>query len=403
MYMNTGGGTFLADQERWINPNVEQYEIWPGEAGYPWADSGIKLWTREGVLRRVAPDRLMCTWTTGGFSEPTHGNLTMAAFSDDNGATWSAPEVLFRHTHRGLFTTELFVPRPGEIHAFLQTYSLGVWMTQLLSYRAISKDGGRTWQGPHSIPGGIHNVWVNQGIVHSSGRWIIPVSWAEHMGTEWCEPSAGRSPAPAYVGGEPAPYLELPWGVDTPLLSRAGVNWAMQNHRYAIGAMISDNDGASFSLRGYLWHDKPRHFVEPKVVELSDGTVVLLTREWTDGWLWRSRSADGGETWSPLERSDIPNPSSKVKLLRAQDGRIFLIHNPSGTDGVQRGRRNPLSLWVSSDDMRTWDTKVDLVRDENGGLNYPDGFIDEERRELHFAWEDARRVYIMRVPLDITG
>jgi len=395
--------TEQVEGSRWVNPNVTQYELWPGEAGYPWADTGIRLWTREAVLRRVSSDRLMCTWTTGGFSEPTHGNFTMVTYSDNNGASWTRPRVFFQHAHRGLFTTELFVPKPGEIHAFFQTYAFGVWMTQLLSYRSISYDGGYNWQPPHYIPGGIQNVWVNQGIVHSTGRWIIPVSWAEMIGSEWCEPSVGRSPVAPIAGERGVPQHELPWGSDHQLIYRAGVNWANTNHRYVIGVIISDDQGESFYLRGYLWHDNPRHFFEPKIVELSDGSISLLCREWSDGWLWRSRSTDNGETWSPLERSDIPNPSSKVKVLRTADGRIFLIHNPSGTDGKQKGRRNPLSLWVSNDDMRTWSTKVDLVRDPMASLNYPDGFIDEERKELHFAWEDGKRVFIMRVPLDITS
>lgn len=388
---------------RWIHPEVVQYELWPGPVGYPWADTGAKQWTREGVLRQIAPERLMCTWTTGGFAEPADGNFTMATFSNDNGQSWSKPAVWFRHSGRGLFTTELFVPRPGEIHAFFQTYTLGVWMTQLQSFRSVSTDGGRTWGNPHSIPGGIDNVWVNQGIVHSSGRWIIPVSWAELVGPQWCPPVVGRSPTEPVAGGAPVELVELPWGSDQSLLYRAGGAWANRNHRYVLGVMISDDEGASFQLRGYLWYEQPCHFFEPKVVELSDGSVVMMAREWMDGWLWQSSSADRGETWSDLERSTIPNPSSKVKLLRSRDGRIFLIHNPSGTDGMSRGRRNPLSLWISHDDMRTWQTKVDLVIDSGASLNYPDGFVDEDKQEIQFAWEDGKKVYIMRVPMGIQG
>lgn len=394
----------------WINPAVKQFELWPGPQGYPWADTGIRLWTREGILRRVAPNHLICTWTTGGFSEPTNGNFTMISTSHDNGQTWSKPDVLFRHTHRGLFTTELFIPRPGEIHAFLQTYALGTWMTQLHSYRAISRDGGQTWQGPNSIPGGIHNVWVNQGIVHSSGRWIIPVSWAEHIGDEWCEPTTGRAPAEPRVGVQVPFVREIPHGSDDPLVYRTANAWAHANHRYVVGVIISDDDGATFERRGYLCQDAPtNHFFEPKIVELSDGSIALLTRELEDGWLWQSRSADQGETWSPIQRSNIPNPSSKVKLLRASDGRIFLLHNPSGNqqkhnnpnNPLKWGRRNPLSLWVSDDDMQTWRVQIDLVSDPERNLNYPDGFLDEEANEVAFAWEDGHTVYITRVSMDI--
>ncbi|WP_165067879.1 exo-alpha-sialidase [Paludisphaera rhizosphaerae] len=386
---------------RWVHPGVKQVELWPGPGGYPWAASGIKQWTREAILRRVAPGRLICTWTTGGFSEPVDGNFTMIARSDDSGATWSAPEVLFRHAHRGLFTTELFVPRDGEVHAFLQTYSLGTWLTQIQSFRAVSRDAGRTWQGPHSIPGGIHNVWVNQGIVLASGRWVIPVSWAEQIGDEWCEPSAGRPPDEPRVGSRTPPQVVLPHGSDSQLIYKAANAWATRQHRYCVGAMLSDDGGQSFRLRGYLHNDDPRHFYEPKVVPLSDGSVAMLVREGKDGWLWRSDSADGGESWSPIRRSDIPNPSSKCRPLRARDGRIFLLNNPVGTDGKGGGRRSPLSLWISRDDMKTWETKVDLVADPSSNLNYPDGYIDEEAGEIHFAWEDAVRVYLMRVPMDV--
>jgi predicted neuraminidase len=391
---------------RTIHPAVHQYELWPGPAGYPWASTGIRLWTREGILRRVAPGHLICTWTTGGFSEPTEGNFAMISRSQDDGRTWSAPEVLFRHAHRGLFTTELFVPREGEIHAFLQTYALGAWMTQLDSYRSISRDGGLTWSCPNSIPGGIQNVWVNSGIVHASGRWIIPVSWAEHCGDEWCEPSIGRPPTAVAAGPGARQPVELPWGADKALLYQTANAWADRNHRYVAGVMLSDDQGASFRLRGYLCREDARHFIEPKVVELSDGRLVIFAREKWQGWIWRSESADGGETWTPIERTDIPNPSSKFRLLRASgsryDGRIFLLHNPAGIqpDG-KWGRRSPLSLWISDDDMRTWRTKVDLVSDTERNLNYPDGFLDEERGEVRFAWEDAYSVYVAAVPMDV--
>jgi predicted neuraminidase len=277
-------------------------------------------------------------------------------------------------------------------------------MTQLDSYRSISRDGGLTWSCPNSIPGGIHHgAWVNSGIVHSSGRWIIPVSWAEHCGAEWCEPSIGRPPASVVAGPGARQPVELPWGADKSLLYQTANAWADRNHRYVAGVMLSDDEGATFRLRGYLCRDDARHFIEPKVVELSDGRVTLFAREKWQGWIWRSESTDGGETWSPIQRTDIPNPSSKFRLLRANDGRIFLLHNPAGIqpDG-KWGRRSPLSLWISDDDMRTWQTKVDLIADTERNLNYPDGFLDEERGEVRFAWEDAYSVYIAAVPMDVT-
>ena len=117
--------------------------------------------------------------------------------------------------------------------------------------------------------------------------------------------------------------------------------------------------------------------------------------------LWASR--DGGVTWTPAVRTDIPNPSAKVNILKARDGRIFLLHNPVGHQGNIMGGRNPLSLWISDDGMRTWRVRLDLVKDSrpNVSLNYPDGFLDEAAGELVFCWEDTERLFVMRVPMDV--
>jgi len=379
-----------------FHPAVTNVEIWPGPGGYPWADSGIRTWTREALIRRVGPNELLATWTTGGFSEPALGNFTMISRSTDDGKTWT-PAGRFAHPTRGLFTTELFQPRQGEIHAFLQTYGFGVWMTQLQSFRAISRDGGLTWSGPHSIPGGIQNIWAAGGIVHSSGRWIIPVSWAELIGDEWAEPSVGRAPVQGQVGGRAMKQVEMPQGADSDLQYKTGNAWADRNHRYVTGVMVSDNDGQSFQLRGYVRGGEHGWLIEPRIVELSGGRVVMLIRSQQDGWLWRSESSDKGQTWSAAVKSDIPNPGSKINLQRSKDGRIFLVHNPSGK------ARKPLSLWISNDDMKTWSVKVDLVKETERGpnLNYPDGFLDEAKQQFVLVWEDAKKVYLMRVPMDI--
>jgi hypothetical protein len=388
---------------RHFHPDVANTELWPGPAGYPWAQTGVGLWTREALLRRIGPGRLLCTWTTGGMTEPWAGNHTMVTASSDDGTTWTTPEILFAHPTRGLFTTELFVPTAGEIHAFLQTYDNGCWMSQLQSYRAISRDGGQTWDGPHTIPGGVQNVWTNRGIVHSSGRWIIPVSWIELIGEEWAPPSMGRPPLTGRVGRRELRQEELPYGAGDSKLYHAGNAWCERNHRYACGVLISEDQGATFRLHGYLNGGKRGLLMEPRIVERADGSLAMLIRSQYDGWLWQSASTDAGATWTDPIRSEIPNPAAKVCLLRARDGRIFLLHNPTVHAGAIMGGRNPLCLWISDDDMRTWSVKVDLVRDDNPAvsLNYPDGFIDEERGELRFVWEDMYAVFAMRVPLGI--
>lgn len=388
--------------ERIFHPGVTNTEVkLNGGEGLCLAGGGQAM-LREGLLRRVGKGELLISWTTGGVTEPSDGNVTRLARSVDNGRTWQDAGV-FRHPYRGLFTTELFCPREGEVHAFFSTYAFGVWMTQLISYRAISRDGGKTWSGPHSIPGGIHSVWPGTGVTLSDGRWMIPVSWAELIGPRWAEPSHGQPPVKGQVGLRELEQEAAPYGASLQYRYGMGNAWADANHRYVCGVMLSGDGGNTFALRGHITGGVNGHLMEPRVMELGGGRVVMLIRSQKEGWLMRSESLDHGETWAPAVRTDIPNPSAKVNLLKARDGRIFLIHNPRGHQGAIMGGRNPLSVWVSDDGMRTWRVKADLVKDlrPNVSLNYPDGFIDEEAREIVFCWEDIQRLFVMRVPLEI--
>jgi len=389
--------------ERIFHPAVNNTEVLLPGSDTLCLDGGGYAFLREGLLRHVGKDELLLTWTTGGVTEPSDGNLTRIARSTDNGRTWQ-DFGMFRHPHRGLFTTELFCPDNGpEVHAFINTYAFGSWMTQLLSYRSISHDGGKTWDGPHSIPGGIQGVWPNYGIRLSSGVWLIPMSWAELIGDEWCEPAHGRASVPGQVGMRPLVQQELAFGSNLNFRYCQGNDWADRNHRYCVGVMRSTDQGKTFNRHGYLTGGTKGHLIEPRVVELGDGRIVMLIRSQKEGFLMRSESHDGGETWSPVVRSDIPNPSAKVNLLKARDGRIFLIHNPVGHLGAVMGGRNPISVWVSNDGMQTWRVKADLVKDVHPqtSLNYPDGFIDETAGELVFCWEDVKRLFVMRVPMDL--
>lgn len=390
---------------RSFHPALSVSEIWPGPAGYPWAGTGTRCWTREGILRRVGENGLVVAYTTGGMTEPWEGNFTMLRRSENNGETWTDAGV-FRHPGRGLFTSEIFAARSGELHALLSVYPRNaVWMTQNHNYRAISRDGGKSWEGPHSLPGGVQGVWPNYGITLDARRWVIPVCWCEHTGEEWAEPIVGTPPVAGQIGHRLLPQVRLPVGTEDTVWGNAGCAWADRNHRYVCGVVLSDDEGQTFRLRGYIRGGLHGHLIEPRVIPLSTGRLVMLIRSQRDGRLWTSHSDDQGETWAEATRTEIPNPAAKVCLLKDRRGRIYLIHNPVGLEGLTYGGRNPLSLWVSDDDMQTWTRKVELIRDANPAqcLNYPDGFIDEARGEIVMCWEDAVSVFLTRIPLDIGG
>ncbi|HEY8390329.1 MAG TPA: sialidase family protein [Clostridia bacterium] len=88
------------------------------------------------------------------------------------------------------------------------------------------------------------------------------------------------------------------------------------------GVLLSYDGGKTFEKGGevdtliegkWVWS-------EPTIIELSDNSLVMLLRMDGAGCLYRSNSYDGGKSWSEPEKTDIPNPGNKVKLLKFDDG-----------------------------------------------------------------------------------
>jgi hypothetical protein len=128
---------------------------------------------------------------------------------------------------------------------------------------------------------------------------------------------------------------------------------------------------------------------------------MIIRADGLGGVLYYAESTDGGRTWPPFARkTTIPNPGSKATLYPLGNNAVALLHNPHPT------HRSPLALWVSFDGMRTWPYQRVLVRESCDGpagrLNSPDGFVDNNRRWLHFAFDDNRHraVYVgARLPV----
>ncbi len=57
-----------------------------------------------------------------------------------------------------------------------------------------------------------------------------------------------------------------------------------------------------------------------------------------------------------------------------------------------------MALWISFDGMKTWPYQRVLPEGELrrtwGRMNYPDGFVSEDRQWLHFAFDDNRHRHV---------
>ena len=128
---------------------------------------------------------LVCVCLSGGKTEPANQNLVIISRSKDDGCTWSAPEIIFQHSERAVWATELFC-HDNTVCLFLMTYYAPSRYRELILYRSFSTDNGETWSEPQSLPNGIISGSVRQGIVLSNGSWVFPIYWQECCGAwDW--------------------------------------------------------------------------------------------------------------------------------------------------------------------------------------------------------------------------
>jgi predicted neuraminidase len=139
---------------------------------------------------------------------------------------------------------------------------------------------------------------------------------------------------------------------------------------HAAGVLKSTGDGKTWKRFGRVANPDGQGG-EPTIAELKSGRVLMLLRT-TDGQLWRSVSADKGETWSTPETTGLTAGATSHNLFRIRSGKLVLTHNPS-----KPPVRNPLTMRVSSDDGATWSDPLVLaaldgeVTDSSRQVCYP--------------------------------
>lgn len=194
---------------------------------------------------------------------------------------------------------------------------------------------GLTWTAPKTIvtqawDGGIPKVLANQLIVHrQTGDWILPF-WREQPHSSACRPRADRS-KPTSAGVLMSPDSGRTW---------KSVTW--------------------YRARGTRW------LIEATVAELSNGHVLMLHRS-GESTLYQQVSKNGGNSWSQPAKTSIPNPNSKVDMVRVEPSGVLAL----AFNDVKGGTRRHMKVALSGDDGKSWTRFVEL---ENGGNG------------LHFAY-----------------
>ena len=123
--------------------------------------------------------------------------------------------------------------------------------------------------------------------------------------------------------------------------------------------------------------------IQPTILVHRLDRIQILCRT-KQGRIVDAWSNDRGKHWSPLTRTELPNPNSAIDAVKLEDGRSLLVYNHSRDD------RGVLNVAVSSDG-HTWDAAAVLEDKPGDEYSYPaviqtrDGLV-----HITYSWKRER-------------
>ena len=361
-------------------PVIEQRIVFSGTGRWKLACGPMLLETSNGDL--------LCAWLSGGDGEPARDNCVLITRSSDRGRTWEKETVFLPAGEMASALTSWFVAPGGRIIAFSASWPSEKSYTQWFYTRRESDDHGRTWSVPEPVCVHDKRACFVSPIRLRSGERLFPASIFDPRERPLTGPVSDL--VLARTEDEAAAI---------PARSGAIPSGKFGTHRHGCCVLIAADPEARTLVEYGCIANRPLGLLEPTVVQLNDDRLVILMRAEWGGFLWQAESADDGRTWSDAWETDIPNPTTLATLIRLPSGRIALVHNATGKKSVF-GVRNPLSIWVSDDELRTWSIRKDVIAtsgnlrpatwpDGLDQLAYPNAIILDGR--LVFAYDRNRR------------
>ena len=270
----------------------------------------------------------------------------------------------------------------------------------------VSQDGGRTWSpsrilqkntgglnvmsvtlrrvGPRTAPVGIALFYLQK---NSFNDLDMFVRMSRDEGRTFGEPTLVTADAGYHVVNNDRVTQLKSGRLLVPAASTADVK---QTNHFVSHCYISDDVGKTWRNGKGLVDAPKRGAMEPEVVELSDGRVLMIVRTQL-GYIGKSYSRDGGETWSKLESLMVRAPEAPSTLRRIPStGELVLIWNDTYTPGAGHGgKRTPLSAAISADDGMTWKTVGQLESDPQKTFAYTSLTFVGDRAVMSY-WESLK-------------
>jgi predicted neuraminidase len=265
---------------------------------------------------------------------------------------WSAPEKLAKVNETAHWNPVLFRDAEDTIYLF---FKVGPEIPDWQTFWMKSTDHGITWSVPVELVPGDHGgrgPVRSAPIILSDGSWLAPASTEKDGWKSFADRSTDK-----------------------------GATWTRSEN------FVADRE----SLGG-------KNCIQPTLWESEPGHVHALLRT-PHKFVWKVESKDYGQTWSPIEKTSLPNNNSGIEAVRLPDGRVLLCYNPVGGNW---GARTPLDLAISSDNGKTWATVAHLEDDPDteSEFSYPSMKLMDGGVVLTYTWQ-RDRVRCWRIPLSV--
>jgi predicted neuraminidase len=277
-----------------------------------------------------------------------------------------------------------------------QALDVAIWM---------SRHDGKEWSAPYEIANGADDVnrirypcWNPVLFQTKKGPLLLfykvgptPETWwgmvksSDNSGRTW---SAARRLPNGILG----PIKNKPIELDGNLIlcgsSTEEAGWRVHMER-------SRSFGQQWTRTGPINSAMDFGAIQPTLLQHQNGAIQILCRT-KQGVVAESWSRDGGDTWSRMKGTSIPNPNSGIDAVMVRDGRVLLVYNHSTHD------RGVLNVAISPDG-KFWHTSLSLENEPGSEFSYPaviqtaDGMV-----HITYTWKRKRIKHIVLDPFKLS-
>jgi len=128
--------------------------------------------------------------------------------------------------------------------------------------------------------------------------------------------------------------------------------------------------------------------IQPSILRYKNNKLQLLSRS-RQNYILQCWSSDGGNTWSSLTKTNLPNPNSGIDAVSLRNGLQLLVYNPLEAGKEWYNGRNKLSVAISRKG-NYWKNIIVLEDAPNGEYSYP-AVIQTSNGLVHILYTYDRR------------